>query len=146
MLTESKIQIATTPEAAYGLTSQLERWPEFLPHYRSIHILDREPSSMTVKMSAWRDFLPVSWTSKFHADPDRLELHFYHLTAFTKGMEVVWTYSPVPDGVLITIKHDLHFRIPFLATAIEPIIENYFIHHIATKTLTTFKKILEAHV
>ena len=61
-------------------------------------------------------------------------------------MRVVWTFSDTPRGVLVTISHDLQFRIPALSPIIDPIIGNFFIHNIANKTLRCMKAYMEARV
>jgi hypothetical protein len=57
---------------------------------------------------------------------------------------VVWTFSDAPDGVLVTISHDLRFRVPALSPIVNPIIGDFFIRNIANKTLRCMKAYLEA--
>jgi hypothetical protein len=95
-------------------------------------------------MAARRSVIPISWTSEQIIDRDRLEIHFHHLKAWTKGMRVVWTFSDTPDGVLVTILHDLQFRIPALAPLVNPILGDFFIYNVANKTLRCMKAYVEA--
>jgi hypothetical protein len=95
-------------------------------------------------MSARLSGVPITWFSAYHADRDRLELHFEHLRGWTLGMRVVWTLTPTRDGTRVEIVHNLKFRIPLLARFIEPIISRVFISPIANQTLKTFKAHLEA--
>ena len=55
-----------------------------------------------------------------------------------------WTFSDARDGVLVTISHDLRFRIPALAPIVDPVIGDFFTHNIANKTLRCMKAYLEA--
>jgi hypothetical protein len=59
-------------------------------------------------------------------------------------MHVVWTFSDQPQGVLVTISHDLRFRIPALALIVDPVIGDFFIHGVANKTLLCMKAYVEA--
>ena len=59
-------------------------------------------------------------------------------------MRVLWTFSDRPDGVLVTILHDLQFRIPVLAPIVTPIIGDFFIYNVANKTLRCMKAYVEA--
>ena len=95
-------------------------------------------------MAATRSGIPISWTSEFVVDRERMELRFDHLKAFTRGMHVVWTFKETPAGVLVEIMHALHFRIAALAPIAEPIIGGFFIHHVANETLRCMKAHLEA--
>jgi hypothetical protein len=94
-------------------------------------------------MACHRDGIPISWVSEQIIDRERLEIHFLHLRAFTKGMAVVWSFDEQPEGTLVRIVHALRFRVPALAPLAEPIIGGFFIENIANKTLRTFKAHLE---
>lgn len=128
----------------FETAANLELWPKILPHYRYIRYLERGPSSNVVIMAARRGPIPISWTSEQVIDPDRFEVRFHHLKAFTKGMDVVWTFQDTPEGVRVEIVHDLRFRIPLFAPLAEMIIGNLFIHPVATKTLRCMKAHLES--
>jgi ribosome-associated toxin RatA of RatAB toxin-antitoxin module len=132
--------------AIFETAANLELWPKILPHYRYIRFLERDTDRNIVVMAARRSGIPISWTSEQIIDRKRLEIRFHHLKAWTKGMRVVWTFSDTSDGVLVTISHDLRFRIPALGLIFDPIIGDFFIHNIANKTLRCMKAYLEARV
>ncbi len=77
-------------------------------------------------------------------DREKVEIRFHHLKTFTKGMRVVWTFKETQEGVLVEITHDLHFRVRLLAPIADKIIGDFFIHHIANKTLHCMKAYVEA--
>jgi ribosome-associated toxin RatA of RatAB toxin-antitoxin module len=129
--------------AIFETAADLSFWPEILPHYRYIRYLERGPERNLVVMAAVRSGIPISWTSEQIIDREKLEIHFNHLKAFTKGMHVVWSFKETPAGVLVEIVHDLRFRIPLLAPLVEPVIGHGFIHPVASKTLHCMKAYLE---
>jgi ribosome-associated toxin RatA of RatAB toxin-antitoxin module len=130
--------------AIFETAANLELWPTILPHYRYIRFLERGLDRNVVVMAARRSGIPISWTSEQIVDRNRLEIHFHHLKAWTKGMHVIWTFSDQPQGVLVTISHDLRFRIPALALIVDPIIGDFFIRGVANKTLRCMKTYVEA--
>ena len=130
--------------AIFETAANLELWPKILPHYRYVRFLERGTDHNIVVMAARRSGIPISWTSEQIIDRDRLEIRFLHLKAWTKGMRVVWTFFDQPSGVLVTISHDLRFRIPALGPIVDPIIGDFFIHSIANKTLQCMKAYVEA--
>jgi ribosome-associated toxin RatA of RatAB toxin-antitoxin module len=130
--------------AIFDTAANLELWPKILPHYRYIRFLERGRDRNIVVMAARRSGIPISWTSEQIIDRDRLEIRFLHLKAWTKEMHVVWTFSDVADGVLVTISHDMRFRIPVLAPIVDPIVGDFFIHNIASQTLRCMKAYVEA--
>jgi len=134
-----------TPKATiFETAADLELWPKILPHYRYIEFLERGPDRNIVVMAAQRSGIPISWTSEQIIDRDKFEIRFHHVKDWTKGMRVVWTFSDLPEGVLVTISHDLRFRIPALSPIVDPIIGDFFIHNIASKTLRCMKAYVEA--
>jgi ribosome-associated toxin RatA of RatAB toxin-antitoxin module len=136
--------VMRAPKAAiFETAANLELWPKILPHYRYIRFLQRSPDRNIVVMAARRSGIPISWTSEQIINRSRLEIHFHHLKAWTKGMNVVWTFSDTQDGVLVVISHDLQFRIPALAPIVDVIIGDFFIHHIANETLRCMKSYVE---
>ena len=143
MQTGNSIIIQAPRSAIFETAADLEQWPHILPHYRYIRFLSRRPERSIVEMAALRSGIPISWTSEFVVDRERLELRFLHLKAFTRGMKVVWTFKETPAGVLVEIMHVLRFRIAALAAIAEPIIGGFFIHHVANETLRTMKAHLE---
>lgn len=130
-------------QVIFETAANLEQWPQILPHYRYIHYLERGERRNVVVMAATRSGIPIKWTSEQIIDRDKLEVRFHHLKAFTKGMEVVWSFKETPAGVLVEILHDMEFRVPALAPLADRIIGNFFIHHVASETLRHMKRHLE---
>ncbi len=144
MHTGNSIIMHAPKSAIFETAANLALWPEILPHYRYIRYLERGETRNLVIMAATRSGIPISWTSEQVIDREKMEVHFHHLKAFTKGMRVVWTFTQTPAGVLVQIVHDLKFRIPPLAPLADQIIGSFFIHHIASQTLHHMKLHLEA--
>ncbi len=127
----------------FETAADLSRWPDFLPHYRYIRYYERSPERNVVKMAAVRSGIPISWVSEQWIDRKRWEVRFRHLKGFTKGMDVIWNFRELQEGVRVTILHDLDFRVPALAPLAERIIGGFFIEHIAGRTLECMKRHLE---
>lgn len=145
MHTGNSVLIHAPRERIFEMVSDLARWPELLPHYRYVRVTGKDSRGRdVVEMSARRSGLPITWLSAYEADPAAMELRFEHLRAWTKGMRVVWTLTPVDGGTRVEIIHDLRFRVPALAWLCEPIISGVFIENIANRTLHTFKALLES--
>lgn len=143
MHTATDIVIRAPLERIFETAADLEQWPVILPHYRYIHYYERGPARNVVKMAATRSGIPIAWTSEQIIDRQRMEVRFKHLKAFTKGMEVVWLFRETPEGVHVEIVHDLSFRVRALALIADWIIGEFFIGHVANKTLRCLKAHLE---
>jgi len=144
MQTGNSIIIQAPRELIFATAADLAGWPRILPHYRYVHFLSRLPGHSVVKMAATRSGIPISWTSEFVVDRERMELRFLHLKAFTRGMRVIWTFRETPAGVLVEITHTLRFRMSALAPLAEAVIGKFFIQHVANRTLQALKAHVEA--
>jgi ribosome-associated toxin RatA of RatAB toxin-antitoxin module len=127
----------------FETAANLELWPKILPHYRCIRYLERGANRNVVVMAAMRSGIPISWTSEQIIDREKCEIRFRHLKAWTKGMQVVWRFTDMPEGVRVEILHDLQFRVRALGPIIDPIIGGFFIHNVANKTLRCMKAYVE---
>ena len=143
--TMTSIVIVAPPATIYELAAATERWPEILPHYRFVRILQRDGAARVVEMAAWRDFIPVKWTARQTNDPVRPHIAFHHLSGWTRGMDVEWRFEPVEGGTHVTIEHRLQFRFPIAAAWLgEQIVGRFFIDNVARKTLARMKVLAEA--
>jgi len=141
--TENSIVIRAPLEKVFRTTADLLRWPGILPHYRWVRVLETTDDGLIVKMGARRAWLPIQWTSRFRVDADARELHFRHLKAFTRGLQVKWTYTPAPDGVTVRISHELIRTSALGRWFANHVLARMFIAPVAALTLATFKRHLE---
>src|SRR4051794_2154939 len=142
MHTGNSIIMQAPRSAIFETAANLELWPKILPHYRYIRYLERGPERNVVVMAAVRSGIPISWTSEQIIDRDKVEVRFHHLKAFTKGMDVVWSFNETAEGVKVEIVHDMRFRVAAPAPIAEPFIGNFFIHPVANRTLRCMKQYL----
>lgn len=143
--TRATIVIAAPAQTVYAFASATEHWPEFLPHYRYVRILERDGETRVIEMAAWRDFIPLKWTARQTNDPLRPHVAFHHLSGWTRGMDVEWRFEPVEGGTRVTIEHRLQFRFPIAAAWLgEHLVGRFFIDNVARKTLARMKGLSEA--
>jgi ribosome-associated toxin RatA of RatAB toxin-antitoxin module len=145
MNTSNSIWMRAPIPVIYRLAAEVERWPELLPHYRWVTLLERKDNRKLVEMAARRDFIPVKWRAVQNLDPDTPEIRFRHVWGVTRGMEVVWRFVPRDGGTLVTIDHALDLRWPLVGHLVaERIIGPFFVTAIAGKTLRRIKQLAEA--
>ena len=141
---ENSILINAPRARIFQTASDLSEWPRILPHYRWIRYIEKSAKRNLVVMGARRGWIPIHWISEQIIDDGRTEVRFHHVKAFTKGMDVVWTFTEKTGAVEVKISHDLGPRIPLIGKFIaESIVGDFFIHYIATRTLHHMKLYLE---
>jgi aromatase len=154
METTNTILIHAPLENIFDLAARVEDWGELLPHYRYVKLTHREGNRKWVRMSAWRDFVPVTWTAICTVEPGQGDkpgsITFRHIRGLVRGMEVEWWFKPDRDAgdVLVGISHHLE-KPPFPTRILGPrlvesVVGNGFIGHIAGKTLRRMKELAEA--
>jgi ribosome-associated toxin RatA of RatAB toxin-antitoxin module len=141
---EISIWIDAAPERVFPLVADLDRWPERLPHYRYVRVLERSGGAVRAAMSARRGAIPVFWTAIQTPDRDAGRIRFRHVGGLTRGMEVLWTLDREEGGTRARITHDLDLRWPLVGGFLaERVIAPQFIEPIAALTLRRFKQIAE---
>lgn len=142
MTTVDERVIAAPPDLCFDVASDVERWPDILPHYRMVRIHDAGADAGRVEMSAWRDFAgpvryPTWWLSEMQLAPDEPAIYFVHVDGVTKRMDVKWSFEPHPDGTHVRITHAWDGpRWPLIGGfAWKHVIGPHFVSFIASRTL-----------
>jgi hypothetical protein len=145
--TENAIEIEADLERIVALAAEVERWPEILPHYRSVTLVEGGGDRKVVEMRARRDRWPVRWRAIQEVDRcgGMPVIRYRHIGGVTRGMEVAWTFERSGSGYLVRIGHDLDLRWPLVGRFVgDRIIGPYFVAYIAGRTLATIKRIAES--
>jgi hypothetical protein len=151
MITVDTRVMHTTLERAFAHAAAVERWPEWLPHYRWVRFLERRgPDAGVVEMAAWRPFGPLRyptwWVSEMTIERHVPRVRYRHVGGITTGMDVAWEFAPHADGVTVTITHRWDGPAwPLLRRpAAELVIGPVFVHGIASRTLAGIARQAEA--
>jgi ribosome-associated toxin RatA of RatAB toxin-antitoxin module len=147
--TSNTLWMRAPAHTVYRLAAEVERWPELLPHYRWVTVLERKGHRKLVEMAARRDAMPASipvrWQAVQELDPHTPEVRFRHVRGVTRGMDVAWRFREQDGGTLVTIDHALDLRWPLVGQFVaERIIGPFFVAYIAGKTLRRIKQLAEA--
>ncbi|HEY0394548.1 MAG TPA: SRPBCC family protein [Candidatus Elarobacter sp.] len=143
-VTRNTVEIAAPAQAVYALAAATERWPEILPHYRYVRVLEERGAERVVAMGARQDVFPIAWVAEQTNDPLTPHIGFHHLRGWTRGMDVEWIFEPFPGGTRVTIEHRLTFRFPVAGAWLgKHLVSDYFVHGVAAKTLARIKQLAE---
>ncbi len=152
MRTLDQIVIRAPINRVFQAASDVEGWPQILPHYRWVRFLERRDGGGIVEMAAWRPFgvlrYPAWWVSEMTVDPRAHAIRYHHVRGITQGMDVVWRLAPVRDGaagVAVTIVHEWRGPTwPLIGPlAADFVIGPVFVHGIASRTLVGIKRFAE---
>jgi ribosome-associated toxin RatA of RatAB toxin-antitoxin module len=148
MHANQSIDMAAPAAAIYALAQDVASWPRLLPHYRYVRVLRETSDERIAVMAARRSWIPVRWIARERLHPNIPRIEFTHLSGWTAGMEVAWTFEPTPHGTRVTIEHDLRtLRRAIIRTRLaRTIIARFFIQPIASRTLARMKALAERPV
>jgi len=149
MKTVDERRMCAPADLVFKAASEVERWPDWLSHYRWVRILERRPQSVLVEMAAWRPFpvgkYPTWWVSEMWVKPADLEVRYRHIRGVTTGMDVIWRLVPSGESTDVSIIHEWDGpRWPVIGrTAAELVIGPVFVHGIASRTLAGIARHVE---
>jgi ribosome-associated toxin RatA of RatAB toxin-antitoxin module len=144
MHTENRIEIHGDVRRVFQVAAQVDKWPQMLPHYRSVRVLQRKKRRTTVEMAAKRGRIPVRWTAVQEVFPYE-RITYRHIKGFTAGMDVTWSFTPVQGSVQIVITHDFSLAWPIVGGFVSKyIVGQLFVKPIAARTLRRIKQKVEA--
>jgi hypothetical protein len=143
-------EVAAEVARVFATAAAVERWPEWLPHYRWVRFHARRDDGGVVEMAAWRPFGPLNyptwWVSDMKLERDVPRIRFRHVRGITRGMDVAWDFEARERGALVTITHRWDGPAwPLIRrAAAELVIGPLFIHAIAQRTLAGIARVAEA--
>ena len=149
MRTVDEALIQAPVDTVFAAAADIERWPEILPHYRWVRMLERRERGGLVEMAAWRPFgilrYPTWWVSEMEQDPASATVRYRHVRGITTGMDVEWKIVAEGGRSRVTIVHEWRGpRWPLVGgPAADWVIGPVFIHGIASRTLAGIRRQVE---
>jgi ribosome-associated toxin RatA of RatAB toxin-antitoxin module len=144
MHTENGIEIRGDVKRIFQIAAQVNKWPEILPHYRWVRVLQRKKRRTTVEMAARRGRIPVSWTAVQEVFPYE-RITYKHIKGFTTGMDVTWSFKSVQGRVEVVITHNFSLAWPLVGGFVSKyIVGSLFVKPIASRTLHHIKQTAES--
>ena len=143
MITIDEHYIDAPPSVCFRVAADVERWPDFLPHYRWVRFHDKRSFGHgIVEMSAWRRFpgginYPTWWLSEMNAAESEPAVYYKHIQGVTRGMDVKWELNAKGSGTFVRLFHTWDGpRWPLISSiAADYVIGPHFVSAIAQRTL-----------
>jgi ribosome-associated toxin RatA of RatAB toxin-antitoxin module len=144
MHTENRIEIRGDVKRIFQIAAQVDKWPDILPHYRWVRVLQRRKRRTTVEMAARRGRIPVSWTAVQEIFPYE-RITYKHIKGFTTGMDVTWSFTPAQEKVQVVITHDFSLSWPVVGGVVSKyVVGALFVKPIASRTLYHIRRTVES--
>jgi ribosome-associated toxin RatA of RatAB toxin-antitoxin module len=145
MHAQRSVDVDAPPATIYALAQDVARWPERLPHYRFVRVLEEANGERVVVMAARRGWIPVRWLARQTLDPATPHIGFEHLSGWARGMKVSWNFERRDGRTRVTIAHEFERGGgPLVSWFDRRVIGEFFIQSIAGETLGRMKRLAEA--
>ena len=145
MNTVNRIDICGDIARIFELAANIQDWPDLLPHYRYLRVLEQSERHKVADYGASRDGFPVKWRARQELFPEENRITFRHIGGITRGMWVEWRLEAQGNRVHVEIRHELNYSFPVLGPLFARyIVGDLFVSNIAGKTLRCIKAKVEA--
>lgn len=157
----TSIHILGPLEKVFGLAEDVIRWPEIMPHYKYVKLLDEYGNKKVLEMAAYvrlgnnddgegldaderRGIVPVKWTAIQESIPEERTMTFFHIKGPMKDMEVEWSFGAVEYNNNSIVEINANYTFNRYLLIAKYTVGNFFIHNPLSKTLACLKEIVEA--
>ncbi|MDI6703194.1 MAG: SRPBCC family protein [bacterium] len=139
--TEDTIVIKGNVDEVFEISSDVERYPEFIPTYKEVRILSKEGPEMIVERESEAGY---KWRSRVFVDKDKRLIKAEQLEGPLKGMKIEWKFAEIDDGTRIVLTHDFEYKkVPLIGNLIGRLIVSRIVKKMATQTLEGVKRKVE---
>lgn len=115
------VSTTVTPEAAFDLISNFERYSELVDEVNSVRVHPHEAGHL---LSDWEVQFrngPLRWSEVDYIQPELRRIVFEQTTGDFHTFRGVWNVKPVETGCEVTFEATFDFGIPSLEGILEPI-------------------------
>lgn len=128
----------------FNVSSDFEKYPEFIPTYKRVRILSKEGRKMIVERESSSGY---KWKSRVFVDKDSRSIKAEQLEGPLKGMKIEWEFIEVEDGVKIVLTHEFEYKkVPLIGNLVGRLIVSRIVKKMAMKTLEGVKKRVEGGI
>lgn len=147
MKTSNRIQISGPFDRIFDVAADIAHWPEILPHYRRVKIIEKIDGGVKAEMAARHKGVPLWWRTIQRPLKEQKRIEFSHIGGITKGMEVYWSFEEVGASCLgptwlVQIHHRFEPGWPW-SWFVDRVIGETFVKQVANKTLKCMKHLIE---
>ena len=113
---ESRI-VPYTADLMYGIVSDIERYPEFLPWVLALRVLTREDNILTAQMAVGYGPFRERYVSRVTLDPAARTIDVVEIKGPFRSLENHWRFTRENAGCRIDFSIQFEFANPLLQAA-----------------------------
>jgi coenzyme Q-binding protein COQ10 len=133
-------------DKVYELARDIEKFPDYIPTFKSADITERDGNRVVTKLVAEVKGmgLKIKWTEEELWDPDTKTCNFRQIEGDYKSMQGSWTFTDLGNGTTqFNSQMELEYAMPITNAAIEALITQKAKESVDI-TLESIKRVCEA--
>lgn len=136
---ENTITINEDVNKVFELASDFEHYPEFIPTYKEVKIIEREGNKMIVERKSLVKTKEIRWRSCVVIEPNK-SIKAEQLEGPIPGMKIEWLFEKIDGRTKITLIHIFEYKkIPLIGHIIGKLIVANIVYKMAEETLMGIK-------
>jgi ribosome-associated toxin RatA of RatAB toxin-antitoxin module len=110
---ENAIYIKAKMERVFSVVSDFEAWPQFVPMYKEVKVVERKDSKMVIERKGDVGGREVFWRSEVELIPPDL-IRSRQVIGPIPDMEIEWRFEEVEEGTEVRVLHLFNSKTPFI--------------------------------
>lgn len=140
---ENTICIKAKRDRVFSVVSDFEAWPQFIPTYKEVKIIEREGNKMVIERKGEVGGKDVLWRSEVELFPSDL-IKSRQVTGPIPDMEIEWRFEEAKEETKIILTHSFEYKkIPLIGNIIGHLIVAKIVKRMAQGTLIAIKRRIE---
>lgn len=140
---ENNVIINENIDKVFEVSVDFERYPEFLPIYKEVKILEKQGDKMIVERKSIVGKKEVKWRSSVIIEPNK-SIIAEQLEGPIPGMKIEWLFEEIAGKTKITLIHNFEYKkIPVIGHIIGKLIVAKIVCKMAEETLRGIKAKIE---
>jgi len=133
----------TSPDTAFEVVEDLERFPEFIPNVNSLTILEVDGNRKVAEWDTTIDDAPLSWIEEGIYDKEKREVRFRALEGVFDRFDGYWQVEPAGAGSRVTFELTYEIGLPEIEEIVGPLLRERMVENVESMLAAIEKWVLE---
>lgn len=130
-------------DEVFSVASDFERWPEFMPSYKEVKIVERTEDKMVIERMGQVIGKPAFWKSEVSLEPPKM-IKAKQVKGPIPDMDIEWLFEELDGETKIVLVHNFEYKkIPLIGGIIGRLIAAKIVRRMAQETLEDIKRRIE---
>lgn len=111
-IVKQTVTIKAPAEGVYQVIKDVERYPQFIPEVKEVHIINGDPQGRITRWHAVIDGVAFRWTERDECDDARMMVKYRLVEGDLEKFEGEWRVEQDGEGARVTLTVEYELGIP----------------------------------